>query len=170
LTLSAPELLSERHDVTRFRCGSAALDAWLREFALRNQQRDFTRVVVVHEALRIAGFYGVAPAAVIAVGLPRSIRTGQPPNPVPCVLLGQLATDLDYRGRGLGAALLADALRRCVTGAAQIGGRAVVVKAIDDRAAAFYRRYGFIPARDDPHTLFRSIQDIAASLAMARRG
>ena len=168
MALSLPELLHEGHDVSRFRCGSAALDAWLKGFALRNQLRDFTRVVVVHEALRVAGYYGVAPAAVIAASVPRSIRTGQPPSPVPCVLLGQLATDLEYRGLGLGAALLGDALRRCVAGAVQIGGRAVVVKAIDDQAASFYRRYGLIPGKDDAHTLFRSIQDIAASIDAAR--
>lgn len=166
--LSPPELLHERHDVSRFRCGSVALDSWLKGFVLRNQLRDFTRVVVVHEALRVAGYYGVAPAAVIATFVPRSIRTVHPPSPVPCVLLGQLATDLDYRGLGLGAALLGDAMRRCVAGAVQIGGRAVVVNAIDDQAAAFYRRYGFIPAKDDPHMLFRSIQDIAASIGAPR--
>ena len=62
MALSPPELLHERHDVSRFRCGNVALDAWLKGFALRNQLRDFTRVVVVHEALRVVGYYGVAPA------------------------------------------------------------------------------------------------------------
>lgn len=167
--LSRPEPFDERHDVSRFSCGSAALDAWLRNHALRNQRRDFTRVIVVHDALRVAGYYGVAPAAVVATGVPRAIRTGQPPDPIPCILLGQLATDQAYRGLGLGAALLADALHRCVAGALQIGGRAVIVKAIDDNAAAFYRRFGFIPAKDDPHMLFRSIQDIAASIDAAEQ-
>lgn len=168
MPLSSPAPLAPSHDVSRFACGHATLNAWLKGYAPRNQQRDFTRVVVVHDALRVAGYYGVAPSAVVASAMPRAIRTGQPPDPVPCVLLGQLAVDLDYRGLRLGSALLADALRRCVAGAAQIGGRAVVVRAIDERAAAFYRRYGFVPAKDDPLVLYRSIQDIAASLAAAR--
>ena len=95
----------------------------------------------------------------------RSVRTGQPPNPVPCLLLGQLATDLAWAGRGIGTGLLRHALTRSVAGAQLIGGRALVVNALDEEAAVFWRRHGFIPSKDQPLTLFRSIPDIAASLA-----
>jgi predicted N-acetyltransferase YhbS len=122
---------------------------------------------VVHEGGRVAGYYGLAPTAVVPTTLPRSIRTGQPPDPIPCLLLGQLATDIEWAGRGIGGSLLKHALERCVAAAALIGGRALMVNAIDEDAAAYWRRRGFLPTRDDPLTLFRSVTDIAASLRAA---
>jgi GNAT superfamily N-acetyltransferase len=167
VALSSPEVLNATHDVAQFSCGKPALDRWLVTRALANQQRGFTVVVVVHDGGRVVGYYGLAPTAVMPLGVPRSIRTGQPPSPVPCLLLGQLATDTEWAGQGIGTALLRDALIRCVGGARLIGGRALVVNAVDDEAAAFWKRRGFIPSRDDPYTLFRSISDIVESLAAA---
>lgn len=120
--------------------------------------------MVVHEAGRVVGYYGLAPTAVVPGRLPRSIRTGQPPDPVPCLLLGQLATDSGWAGKGIGSGLLKHALQRCVAAAGLIGGRALIVNAVDNEAAAFWTRRGFLPAHDDPLTLFRSIADIAASI------
>jgi GNAT superfamily N-acetyltransferase len=137
---------------------------------LSNQDKGFTAVMVVHEAGRVAGYYGLAPTAVLPTGMPRAIKTGQPPNPVSCLLLGQLATDRAWAGQGIGSALLAHALVRCVLAARLIGGRAVVVNALDGEAAAFWAGKGFAPSKDDPLVLFRSIPDIAASLAMAGVG
>lgn len=167
MALCAPEPLNATHDVTLFTCGKPALDHWLRTRALSNQEKGFTVVMVVHEAGRVVGYYGLAPTAVIPTTLPRAIKTGQPPNPVPCLLLGQLATDREWSGHGIGTALLGHALTRCVQGARLIGGRALMVNAIDTDAASFWQRRGFLPSRDDPMTLFRSIADIAASLKQA---
>ena len=164
---SAPEPLTTAHEVSTFSCGKPALDAWLKERALANQQRGFTAVMVVHDASRVVGFYGLAPTAVLPTSLPRSIRTGQPPDPIPCLLLGQLATDQAWAGHGIGSGLLKHALARCVDAARLVGGRALIVNAIDAGAAAFWRRRGFLTSRDDPHRLFRSMADIAASLAYA---
>jgi len=125
--------------------------------------------MVVHESHRVVGYYGLAPTAVVPTVLPRSIRTGQPPDPAPCLLLAQLATDLGWTGRGIGTGLVKHALGRCVQAAALIGGRALLVNAVDAEAADFWRRRGFIASRDDPFMLFRSIGDIAASLG-ARHG
>jgi GNAT superfamily N-acetyltransferase len=145
-------------------CGKPSLDRWLKTRALSNQEKGFTAVLVVHEANRVIGYYGLAPTAIVPSMLPRSIRTGQPPDPVPCLLLGQLATDQTWIGKGVGTGLLKHALQRCVTAAVLIGGRALIVNAVDDDAAAFWGRRGFIASKDDPHILFRSIADIAASL------
>jgi GNAT superfamily N-acetyltransferase len=169
LALSFPERLAPAHDVSRFSCGKPTLDHWLKTRALSNQQKGFTAVIVVHEFGRVVGYYGLAPTAVVPGVLPRGIRTGQPPDPVPCLLLGQLATDLGWAGRGIGGGLLKHALERCVAAAALVGGRALMVNAVDDEAASFWRRRGFVESRDDPLTLFRSIPDIAASLAQARQ-
>jgi GNAT superfamily N-acetyltransferase len=158
LPLSALELLNAGHDVSQFSCGKPSLDHWLKTRALANQQKGFTVVMVVHVAGRVVGYYGLAPTAIVPATLPRAIRTGQPPNPVPCILLGQLATDRAWGGRGIGLGLFNHALARSVNGAA------LIVNAIDDEAAAFWRRRGFLPSKDDALVLFRSIADIAASL------
>ena len=168
MALSAPEPLTAAHDVTQFTCGKPTLNHWLKTRALSNQEKGFTAVLVVHEAGRVVAYYGLAPTAVVPSTLPRSIRTGQPPDPVPCLLLGQFAVDTRWAGQGIGSGLLKHAFERCVAAAALIGGRALIVNAVDDDAAAFWRRRGFLPSKDDPHVLFRSIADIAASLTGGR--
>lgn len=164
MALSAPETLTEAHDLSQFSCGKPSLDTWLRSRALSNQKKGFTAVMVVHDAGRVVGYYGLAPTAVVPASLPRSIRTGQSPDPLPCLLLGQLATDENWRGMGIGTGLLKHALTRCVQGASLIGGRALIVNAVDEEALAFWRRRGFLSSKDDPMVLARSILDIAASL------
>lgn len=166
--LSAPELITAAHDVAQFDCGKPTLNRWLQMRALSNQQKGFTAVLVVHVDGQVVGYYGLAPTAVTPVALPRSVRTGQPPDPIPCLLLGQLATDRQWAGKGIGTGLLRHALERSVAAAELIGGRALMVNAIDDEAADFWRRQGFLPSRDDPHLLYRSIGDIAASLRIAQ--
>ncbi len=165
VSISAPELLTADHDLSLFDCGKAALNDWLKTHALNNQTKGFTRVLVVCEAGRVVGFYGVAPSAIPPSALSRSVRTGRPPDPVPCILLGQFAVDKNFMGHGIGGALLRDALARCVAAASAIGGRAVIVRAIDKDAEAYWRSSGFISAKDDPSTLFQSIENIAKWLA-----
>jgi GNAT superfamily N-acetyltransferase len=170
LAISGPEPLTPAHILDEFSCGKPSLDRWLKTRALSNQKKGFTAVLVVHEAKRVAGYYGLAPTAIVPSHLPRSIRTGQPPDPVPSLLLGQLATDRNWIGKGIGTGLLKHALQRCVTAAGLIGGRALIVNAVDEEAAAFWARRGFLPSKDDPLVLFRSIADIAASLEGAIAG
>lgn len=168
MVLSLPQPITASHEVSDFSCGKPVLDRWLKTRALSNQQKGFTAVIVVHEDRRVVGYYGLAPTAILPASLPRSIRTGQPPDPVPCLLLGQLATDEGWKGRGIGTGLVNHALQRCVDAASLVGGRALVVNAVDGEAAAFWLRRGFIPSQDDPLLLFRTISDIAASIAAAK--
>jgi GNAT superfamily N-acetyltransferase len=164
VAISGPELLTVTHDVSEFSCGKTSLDRWLKTRALSDQEKGFTAVLVVHEANRVIGYYGLAPTAILLSTLSRSIRTGQPPNPVPCLLLGQLATDQNWIGKGIGTALRKHALQRCVAAANLLGGRALIVNAVDIEAADFWTRRGFVPSKDDPFLLYRSIADIAASI------
>lgn len=169
MTVSAPELLAAGHDLASFDCGQPTLNAWLKERGLSNQDRGFTVVIVLHEEGRVVGYYGLAPTGVEARAVPRKIRTGQPPDPAPCLLLGQLAIDRDYQGRGLGDALVGHALERSAPGAELTGGRALLVNAIDENAVKFWRSWGFVPSPSDSFQLFRSLPDIRASLQAAGR-
>ena len=137
MALSAPEVLTARHDVAPFSCRQPALDHWLKTRALANQEKGFTVVMVVHDAGRVVGYYGLAPTAVVASVLARRVRTGQPPDPLPRFMLGQLATDTAYAGRGIGTGLLKHALARALAGARLIGRRALVLHALDETAAGF---------------------------------
>ena len=170
MTISVPELLSALHDLADFDCGKPALNDWLRNYALSNQKYGFTRVLVVHENLKVLGFYGLAPSSVQPAMLSRSLRTGRPPDPVPCILLGQLAVDMRHARRGIGSSLLRDALLRCVAAAQAIGGRAVIVRAIDKAAEDYWRANGFVAAKNDPATLFCSVEAIAAWLQLIETG
>ena len=162
--LSVPELLTDAHDLAAFDCGKLPLNEWLWTHAASNQTKGFTRVLVVHSEMRVVGFYGLAPTGIPPNVLSRAVRTGRHPDLVPCILLGQLAVDKDLGGQGVGQGLLKSALVRCTAGAAMIGGRAVIVRAIDAEAERFWQRHGFRASRDDKSTLFRAMTDIAAWL------
>ncbi len=163
--ISGPEPLTADHDLSVFDCGKPALNEWLRTYALGNQAKGFTRVMVVCDGKRVIGFYGLAPTAVPPSLLSRALRTGRPPDPVPCILFGQLAVDRAYDGRGIGSGLLRHALQRCVAASEAIGGRAVIVRAIDREAEAYWQACGFIPSVSDSSILFRGMVDVAAWLS-----
>jgi GNAT superfamily N-acetyltransferase len=163
--IGPPEPLTAAHDLADFDCGKPALNEWLRTYALANQAKGFTRVMLLCEERRVIGFFGLAPTAAPPPLLSRKLRTGRPPDPIPCLLFGQLAVDKDFAGKGLGGAMLRHALERCVAAAETIGGRAVIVRAIDREAESYWKACGFTPSHLDPSTLFRSLDDIAASLA-----
>ena len=165
MVLSNVELLDGRHRLQGFSCGKPPLDSWLQNFAGSNQQRGFTRTFVVCDDDRVIGYYGLAPTVIEPNIVPRKIRTGRPPDPIPCLLIGQLAVDSRYKGQGIGSALVKDAFLRCVAGADIVGGRAIVVRAIDGEAERFWQDWGFIPSRDNASILIRSLEDIRAWLS-----
>jgi GNAT superfamily N-acetyltransferase len=125
LPVSGPGPSTASHEFAEFSCGKPSLDRWLKTRALSNQEKGFTAVLVVHAAHRVVGYFGLAPTAIVPSTMPRAIRTGQPPDPVPCLLPGQLATDQNWTGKGIGSGLLKHALQRCVAAAGLIGGRAL---------------------------------------------
>ena len=167
MLISEPQTLTPEHDVSQFDSGKPSLDAWLKIRAQRNQDLGFTAVVVVHDQQRVVGFYGLSPTAISPHDLPRRIRTGQPPSPIPCFLLGQLAVDREYRNLGIGGGLVGHAFARVVQSADLIGGRALIVQAIDESAASYWSGWRFTPAPNDPFQLVRSLDDIRAAVAVA---
>jgi GNAT superfamily N-acetyltransferase len=144
------------HDRTEFSCGVPALDRYIREWATQDIRRDVARVFVALNADsdRVLGYYSLGAASFQKDSLPASEANRLPHYPVPAALLGRLAVDESARGQGLGAHLLVDALHRVHRASHALAIHAIIVDAKDDTAAAFYRRFGFIPFSDEPGRLF----------------
>jgi len=145
--LRAPEPLAAGHDVSRFANGvHSSLDQWLRERARASEGLSARTYVVcpAKEPDRVVGYFSISAAVEERNALPSAkLRRGMPEQ-VPLLLVGRLAVDAEWRGRGLGSALLIDALRRCLAASEIAGARGVVAHAIDDAAVAFYERHGFV--------------------------
>ena len=141
-----------------------ALDAWLQSKARLNEAKGGARTYVACDDDRVAGFYSLA-ASAIEKGRLSSRASRNTPEPVPVILLGQLAVDSAYQGRQLGSDLLVDAARRARAAAEIIGARAIVVQAIDEQATTFYRRFGFRPFSDrEPLMLILRMSELDALL------
>ena len=162
--LGAPEHLTALHDLTEFDSGEPSLDDWLRRRACANEESGASRTYVVCARERVVGYYALATGAVGRADAAGGIRRNMP-DPIPMMVLGRLAVDRAYQRRGLGAALLGDAVLRTLQ-AAEIGGiRGVLVHAISDEAGRFYERNGFLASPMNPMTLMISV---AAAKAVAR--
>jgi len=159
------ERLDARHDVGAFDSGKDELDSWLHRHALAAQQMDSVRTFLVTTGTEIVGYFSLTMGSVRRADAPAKLIRGLPAYPVGMVLLARLAVDRHHHGRGLGAVVLAEALRKAVTAGEAAAARLVVVDAIDDTAAAFYRHHGFIPAPEHDLRLYRRTKDIRASLA-----
>ena len=142
-----PERLRADQDVSAFANGKhPALDAWLKERALASEGLSARTYVVCGAAqpLRVVGYYAISTAMEERQALPNAkLRRGMPLQ-VPLLLIGRLALDSSMQGRGLGADLLSDAVRRCCAAAEVAGARAIIAHAIDDEAVTFYAHHGFI--------------------------
>ncbi len=163
--LGPPEPLASRHDISQFSSGVPTLDAWLRGKARLNEARGGARTYVACDGDRVAGFYSLAASSVERRRVPSRVGRNMP-DPIPVILLGQLAVDEAYRDRRLGSDLLVDAARRSLSAAGAVGARAVIVQAVDERARAFYDRFGFRPFSErEPLMLALRMSEIAGLLA-----
>lgn len=149
--------LDREHDRKSFRCGEPSLDEYLRRYAGQDIRRRVNRVFVavpVEAPREIVAYYSLSAGSLDADALPEAYRRRLPRYPVPVVLLGRLAVATIHQGQGVGAVLLADALRRVAGASRVMAVYAVVVDALDERAADFYRKLGFIELPSRPGTLF----------------
>ncbi len=157
-------LLTAEHDVSGFDCGNEQLNRWLLDHALASQRADLARTYLALEGETVAGYVSLTTGSVRREQAPKRYARGMPRHPIPTILIARLAVDRRYQGRRLGSRLLGEALRRAVAASDAVAARLVVVDAIDERAAAFYRRWGFIDVPDNPRRLYRKIADIRRSL------
>jgi GNAT superfamily N-acetyltransferase len=161
-----PQPLGSGGGVETFDCGEPSLNVWLAQYARQAAAAGSARtfVTIDSEQERIVGYHALAAASIEQMAATERVRQGMPRHPIPAILLARLAVDRSVQGRGLGAWLLADAMRRALTAAEQVGIRVLVVHAIDERAAAFYARQGLSPSATDPQHLMILVKDVRAAL------
>jgi GNAT superfamily N-acetyltransferase len=154
------------HRVDRFSCGEVSLDRWLIAYAGQNQQRDAARTFVTTEPDgKVAGYYTLVAAQVEHEQATSTVSHGLSRHfPIPVALIARLAVTAQHQGAGLGRSLLIDALQRVLRASDHLAVRAVTVDALDDRAASFYRRFGFEPSPLAPHTLMVSLDVVRRTL------
>ncbi|TSD87101.1 GNAT family N-acetyltransferase [Mycobacterium sp. KBS0706] len=160
------EKLDATHELDDFDCGQEPLNRFLIRFALANQKADSAQTYCVCRTgeRRVVGFYSLTVGAVDRAEAPSRTTKGLPRHPVPVMLLARLAVDISEQGRGLGKALLKDALLRTAQAAEIAGIRAFLVHAKDEAARAFYERFDFEPSPVDPFLLFLLMKDVRAVL------
>ena len=166
--LLAPEPLAATHDISRFSNGAhPSLDQWLRERA-RSSEGLSARTYVActrGEPARVVGNFSIAAAVEQRNALTSAkLRRGMPEQ-IPLLLIARLAADAQWRGRGLGSALLADALRRCLAASEIAGVRGVVAHAIDEAAAGFYERNGFLRSPLGERVMLMPIETVRSLVA-----
>jgi GNAT superfamily N-acetyltransferase len=163
-SLLPPEPLADHHDIGDFSSSEVSLDDWLRRRARANQVSGATRTYVVCEGKRVIAYYVLASGVVTVESAPGRFRRNMP-NPIPVAVLGRLAVQRDWQGRGMGRALFRDAARRVAHAADAIGIRGIVVHAISKEAKDFYMKLGFDPSPREPMTLMVRLSDIRAALS-----
>lgn len=160
------EPLADGHDLDTFTCGHPTLDTWLREHAHRaTRQGTRTYLLIEDRTTTVVGYYAIAPHLIGRDTTPRRIGRGAPQQ-IPAILLAKLALHERLHGQGLGDELLVHAMTTIVTAARAAGGRLIVVDAIDDNAASFYRAHNFEPAPNDPHRLIIRLSTVAKALRL----
>ena len=155
------ERLDKRvHDRAGFDCGEPMLDDYLRFTARQHVDKGYAQVwVAVPEpgSGQIIGYYALSVTSLAPEEVPGKAGLSK----VPAILLGKLAVDRRSQGQGVGVRLLMHAQHSALLVAQQVGVHALLVDALDDRAAAFYRKYDFEELTTGPRHLFRTIKDIA---------
>ena len=151
--------------VDRFDCGQLALNQFLQRYAMVNQKANSAQTYVCCHGEEVVGFYSLAVGSVDPANVPARVLKGLARHPVPVMILARLAVDRAHQGKGLGKALLKDALLRTVQAADIAGMRCVLVHAKDDQVRQWYESWEFEPSPTDPYHLFLMLKDLKALLA-----
>lgn len=156
--------LAARDLVDAFDCGQAALNQFLQRFALVNQKANSAQTYVCRQGEVVVGFYSLAVGGVDPQVAPSRVMKGLARHPVPVMILTRLAVDKAHQRKGLGQALLKDALLRTAQAADIAGIRCLLVHAKDDAALQWYASWEFESSPTDPYHLFLLLKDLKALL------
>lgn len=162
MSLTAPALLNDTHQLDAFRCTETELENWLKQRARRNQQDGASRCFVVSDDQAVVGYYALAAGSVLHAQAPGNIRRNMP-DPIPVIVLGRLAVHADYAGQGIGAGLLKDAVLRSLRLAQEMGIRALLCHAISEDAKRFYLHHGFVESPMEPMTVLLNLAKLGGA-------
>lgn len=163
--LSKVEPLGKHHKLDEFDCGKhESLNTWLKKLALTSRASDAAKTYVIHRNNIVVGYYAIAAGSVRRQEASSRVAKGGQPDPIPVTLLARLAIDKREQGKGLGPALLKNALQRIEQAAEIIGIRAVLVHAIDQEARGFYKKFDFEESAVNDLHLMLLMKDLRASL------
>jgi GNAT superfamily N-acetyltransferase len=135
-------------NTANFQCGREPLDDYIRRYASQDVHRNVARVFVAvpeDTPQQLAGFFTLSAGSVSCSSLPASLARKLPRYPVPVALIGRLAVDVKFQGKGLGSILLADACQKVAQASSVLAVAGIIVDAKDDNAIAFYAHFGFVP-------------------------
>jgi GNAT superfamily N-acetyltransferase len=158
------EPLGSGHDRAAFDCGNESLDRYIRTQASQDTRRGAARVFVAvqpEQPERIAGFFTLSAAWVVASDLPPDVAKRLPRHPIPAALVGRLAVDRGFTRRGLGSILLADAVKKTMAAAQTVAMTVVIVDPIDDAARAFYAAFGFRSLQGQRQQMFLTMPRVS---------
>ncbi len=156
--MRAPEPLSKAHILHGINSSRTSLNAWLIDRALANEAQGASRSFVICEGdtQKVIGYYCLAQGAIGHDAVSAKFKKNMP-NPLPVTVLGRLAIDQNHAGKGLGMALLKDAVLRARLASIQAASRGIFVQALDEEAAGFYLKFGFIRSPSEPLYLMLSL-------------
>lgn len=143
-----------------FDCGQTALNQFLQRYALVNQKANSAQTYVCCQINVVVGFYSLVVGSVDPEAAPERVMKGLAHHPVPVMLLARLAVDKEHQRKGLGQALLKDALLRTAQAADIAGIRCLLVHAKDNAARQWYESWEFEPSPTDPYHLFLMLKDL----------
>jgi GNAT superfamily N-acetyltransferase len=130
-----------------FQCGSEPLNDYIRRYASQDVRKNVARVFVAtpeDDLKQLAGFFTLSAGSVSCSSLPESLAKKLPRYPIPVALIGRLAVDNKFQGKGLGSILLADACQKVHQASAVLAVAGIIVDAKDHKAVLFYEHFGFI--------------------------
>jgi GNAT superfamily N-acetyltransferase len=152
--------LAATDQVDAFDCGQAALNQFLQRYALVNQKANSAQTYVCCQGDVVVGFYSLVVGSVNPEAAPPRVMKGLARHPVPVMILARLAVDMEHQRKGLGQALLKDALLRTAQAADIAGIRCLLVHAKDDMARRWYESWEFEPSTTDPYHQFLLLKDL----------
>ncbi len=164
ISLTPPTPISSAHETQDFASGEPSLDEWLKKRALKNHLAGTSRCFVVASGKTVIGYYCLSAGAISRESAPKAMQRNTP-DPLPILLLGRLAIDSRHHNRGIGQALLRDAMLRAVHVSAEAGIFAILVHALPDQAKQFYLSRGFVESPLQPMTLFMTLETVRRILA-----
>ena len=159
IKISQPKPITDDDVLTDFESGEPSLDEWLKKKAIRNHACGASRCFVTCNGKIVIGYYSLSAGAISHEEVPKSMRRNMP-KPLPILLLGRLAIDRRYHNKGIGQALLRDAMLRAVVIAREAGIFAILVHVISEQAKQFYLSRGFVISPLKPMTLMMTLETV----------